>query len=404
MISFLFRIAVKSAIVQKYRFASLTLTIAVASTLLVVLSALYFNVESQLSLDLSGVPNMVVEPKKSIVATSRLTVDDVLALKSEEHFWRNNIANAVPIMLAEGEIGGKRVKIAGTCFEMNISRENESYTFGLVKFEGWSYRGEKPNEDSVIIGANIDVGKMGGEVRINVGGSGRMFKVAGILKSGSYWDNYIFLDLEVLREMTGKDGLDQILVSALIKPKDELAVKAELYGADSLNEEFEKWYCSPYASTIAYTIKEVIPHSEVRILRRITEVQEGIIKASSGVFAAMFVLTLIASITSIFSAEKMYVSSKKREYGVMATIGSSRLKVFLQLIVELSMASFLSGALSYLLSRAAVGFISASVFGVSFQANSALITASASAPFITSLLTLIFVKRDLERNVIEILR
>ena len=246
---------------------------------------------------------------------------------------------------------------------------------------------------------------MGREVRITIGGSDRVFKVAGILNSGSYWDNYIFIDLAVLSEMTGKDGVDQILVSALIKPKDKLAFKAEVYGVESLSDEdFERWYCSPYISTIAYTTKEVIPHAEVRILRRITEVQEGIIRAFPGVFAAMFVLTLVASITSILGAEKMYLSSKRREYGIMTAIGSSKPKVFLQTIVEISMASFLSTILSYLLSRATVEFISSKVFDFSFQANSALLTASVFVPYIISFLALIFVRRDLERNVVEILR
>jgi len=90
LISFLFRVVIRSMTVQKYRFASLVLTIVAASALLVILSTLYFNAESQLALELSGVPNMVVEPKKSIVAVTSLNTSDVLALKSKNHFWRNS--------------------------------------------------------------------------------------------------------------------------------------------------------------------------------------------------------------------------------------------------------------------------------------------------------------------------
>lgn len=402
MFSFLFRIAMKSAIVQKYRFISLTLTIAVASALLIILSALYFNAESQLAYELSGVPNIVVKPKKSIVTVSKLNITDVLKLKSEEHFWRNNIVNAVPVMLAEGEIGKNKVKIAGTWFKKEISYEDTDDTFGILEFEGWSYRGEKPDSSSVIVGANVDGEE---EVELKFDNLKRKFRVAGVLKTGSFWDDYVFLDLKLLKEMTDRNNLDQILVSTMIKPKDKVAVKAERYGAESLSDdEYEKWYCSPYASTVAYTINEVIPHSKVKILRRITEVQEGIIRSSSGVFIAMFVLTTVASITAIFSAEKMYVSSKEEEYGIMSTMGSSKQKIFLQLITEISFASLLSVGLSYLLSRTTVGFISNSVFGIGFQANSSLLVASALIPFFTSFLALIFVKRKLNRDVVEILR
>jgi len=405
LISFLFRVVIRSMTVQKYRFASLVLTIVAASALLVILSTLYFNAESQLALELSGVPNMVVEPKKSIVAVTSLNTSDVLALKSKNHFWRNNIVNAVPVMLAEGEIDEKRVKVAGVWFQKRLSIENESYVFGILRFKGWGYTGDEPDEGSVIIGANVGVADAGETVRLRIGNSEGEFRVAGVLKTGSFWDDYIFVELETLSNLTGRSDVDQILVSALIKPKDELAVRAELYGIESLSaDEFEAWYCSPYASTIAYTIKEVLPNAEVKILRKVTEVQEGLIRTSSAVFAAMFGLTFVASITAIFSAEKMYVSSKMGELGIMAAIGASRQKILLQLMMEISVASLISAAVTYFLSRVVVEYISSSVFGVSFEADSTLVLASAGIPFLISIAALVLLRRGLERNVVDILR
>lgn len=402
MISFPFRLALKSALVQKHRFLSLALTITVASVLLIVLSTLYWNVESQLAIELSGVPNLVVEPEKAIVTVRKLTTDDVLALKSGRHFWRNNTINAVPVMGVEGQLNGETVKVTGTWFDKEILVDNEGYHFGVLNFKGWTYRGEKPGRHSVVLGANLE-GKE--SVEIWLGGSRRVFPVAGILETGSYWDDSVFIDLEVLEKITGQGGLDQILVSGLLKPKDELAIKAELYSPDSLNtDEFEAWYCSPYASTIAYTIEEVIPGSSVRILRRITEVQEGLMRASTSVFVALFVLTFIVSVTTIFSAEKMYLSSQMRELGIMVALGASRQKIFLQLLVEISMASFLSACLAYLLSRVIVDLMSSSVFGMHFQDDAVLVGISAVIPFLTSIAVLIFVKKSLDRDAVEILR
>lgn len=402
MISFLFRTAFKSALVQRYRFVSLMVTIAIASALLVTLASLYVNAESRLALELSGIPNMVMEPKTSVVALSRLTADDVVALKSTEHFWRNNIVNAAPIMLADGEINGRKVKVAGTWFEREITADNKTYTLGLLKFKGWQQTGEKTEIDSIVVGANVS---LQGETSITVGGSEKTFKVAKTLDTGSYWDDYIFMDLDVLKGMTRREELDQILVSSLIKPKDKLALKAETSGIESLTpDEFTAWYCSPYTEAIAYTIKEVVPQAEVKIQRRITEVQEGIIKASSSIFVAMFLFTLISSITAIFAGEKMYISSKMREFGVMAAIGASKQKIFLQLMTEIGMAALLSGGIAYGLSQIMVKLISRSVFGITFEANTTLIITSISIPFLASLASLIFVKKGLERNVVELLR
>lgn len=407
MIAFLLRIAIRSMVLQKDRFIALTVTIAVASALLVTLSSLYFNAESQLALGLSGIPNMTVMPKKSVVAVTRLTTDDVTALKSKTHFWRNNIVNAAPIAFAEGEINGKKVKIVGTWFDKTISIDNESYNLGLLNFKGWEQRGGKTDSNSVIVGANAATNDIiiGEQARVSINNLEKAFKVAKVLKTGTYWDDYIFLDLDMLKEMTGIGQLDQILVGALIKPKDQLAVKAELYGHESLSEkEHITWYCSPYVSSIAYTINEVIPQADVRVQRRITEVQEGIIRASSGVFAAMFLLTLVTSITAVFAGEKMYASSKMREFGIMVALGGSRQKIFLQLATEISLASLLSAVIAYLLSRTVVGLISASVFGISFQANTTLIATSVVIPFFTALVSMLFVRKGLEKDVVEIMR
>lgn len=127
-------------------------------------------------------------------------------------------------------------------------------------------------------------------------------------------------------------------------------------------------------------------------------------RASTSVFVALFVLTFIVSVTTIFSAEKMYLSSQMRELGIMVALGASRQKIFLQLLVEISMASFLSACLAYLLSRVIVDLMSSSVFGMHFQDDAVLVGISAVIPFLTSIAVLIFVKKSLDRDAVEILR
>ncbi len=405
-ISFLLRMVFRSVTVQKYRFLSMVITIATASTLLVVLSSLYLNAEAQLAMELSGVPNMVVEPKKNLVEESSLNISDVLAIKKKEHFWRNNIVNAVPVFLWDGETDGMKVKIAGVWFEKSVEVENESYTFGLLRFRGWNYSGELPDRNSAVLGANIAEQFEGDDsIRIVVNGKEVEMKVAGVLETGSYWDDYIFISLEKLGNLTEDNDVDMILVSALIKPKDELAVKAEIYGIDSLSpEEFETWYCSPYASSIAYTIEEVVPHGDVKILRRVTEVQEGLIRASSSVFASMFVLTAGISLIAIFTSEKMYVETGMRFFGIMAAMGISRQKLYLQVMAEIFTASLISAILTYFASIYIAGFVSRSVFGMEFEAISELLVLSVTVPVVISFIALALLRRGLERDVVEILR
>jgi len=402
MFSFLFRLAGRAVSIRKSRFLSLTLTLSVASVLLVVLTALYFNAESRMALELSGVPNMVVEPQQSIVATSQLHIDDLRALKSEEHFWRNNIAALTPVQESEVEINGTSLPVAGTWFQQTLSVESETFQAGLLTFTGWSYEGEIPGKGQVVVGAQTDVLS---PLTLQLNGTEYTLSVAGTLSTGSYWDNYLFVDLAFLQEKIQRETLDQILVSSLIKPKDELAVRAERYGEESLSlNEFEQWYCSPYSSSIAYTIKEVIPQGEVRVLRRITEVQEGMIRASSGVFLALFALTLVASITAILGAERMYIHAHLKDFGIMAALGASRAKVFVQVLTEIGLASLLAGLLTYGLSQLLIGFLSRVLFAIPFEAHVTLLAGSVTVPLLAAVVSLFLLRKELRKDIVRLLK
>ena len=404
MISFLLRLVFRAAVVQRYRFLSLTCTIAIASAVIVILSTLYLNAESHLTLELSGVPNMIVEPQKSFVDLTRLTIDDVHRLKSLDHFWRNNVVNAAPIQLSEIILDGKQVKVAGSWFDKESTVESETYHLGILRFKGWHYAGEMPDSSSIILGKNMAaIARPSDMLEIRFGKKSQQLRVAGVIETGSFWDDVLFMHLGTLQRLTGDSTLDRILVSSLIKPRDELAIKAELYGENALApEEYEAWFCSPYTSSIAFSIKDVIPYAETKIQRRITEVQEGLIKTSSAVFAALFVLTLIGSVMAIYSAEKMYIAGKSEDFGILSALGASRQKAFSQIVLEMLLASLLSVAITYLIGWYLSAAISSAVFGVRFIAGNALLLASALSPLLlTSLVAAILLRKTLERNVTE---
>lgn len=396
MVSFLFRLARRAALTQKARFAALTGTLCAASVLLVVLSALSLNAESQLTVALSGVPNLVVEPHRSIVATSTLATEDVATLKSQDHFWSSNIRTAAPLDELSGSVRGDDRPIAATWFRRTLRVGEREHRFGLLTFDGWTYRGETPRGGEVIVGANVQAGD---SVRVVQHGTPRTYPVAGKIETGGRWDNYVFLDWSNRPAATESRAVDKILVSALIKPTDQLAVRAARYGSESLSEEeYERWSCSPYASSVAHSIEQVLSQVDVRVLRRVTGVQAGIIRASSGVFLFLFLLTLIVGVTAIFSAEKMYVTAHLQNFGIMRALGGSRRTLILQLFVELSLASVLSGVLTYALSKGIIRAITQFVLDVPFEAETTLLLSSLAVPFLISIAALGLLYRNLTRD------
>ena len=414
MFSFLFRLAYKAATVQRFKFITLMLTLTAASLLVIILSALYLNNESQMVIKLSGVPNIVITPKESFLNKDGVTVEDIKTIKSPDYFWHANIVTAAPVMLTNANANGKPVKLVGTWFKKNVKIGNQSYNFGLLTFTGWNYElsgdnqfdytsGQSSGEnDFIILGADIQIKD---PVTININGNVKTFHVAGRIITNSFWDNYIFIDSKILSGLIGQSRFDEILVSATLKPDDKLSTKAEQHGMNSLSSPQQEMYmCSGYPGVIKQTMQEILPKNKVKILRPVAEVQAGIITSSRGVFGALFLLTLIAAVTAIISAEKMYISSHLKDFGIMLALGAENSRIFIQLLTEISLAAVISAVLSYLTGLGLVPVISNAVYGVKFQASAALFFGSIAVPFIISSSALIYLNKSFKQNVTKLLR
>ena len=69
----------------------------------------------------------------------------------------------------------------------------------------------------------------------------------------------MLVPLAVAQELSGHPGqFRQLFVSALTKPADALSDR----DPQSLTPtEYDRWFCSPYISSISYQIEQVIPAS-----------------------------------------------------------------------------------------------------------------------------------------------
>ena len=164
------------------------------------------------------------------------------------------------------------------------------------------------------------------------------------------------------------------------------------------------YMCSGYPGVIKQTMQEELPVTRIKILRTVAEVKAGIITSSSGVFGGLFVLTLIAALTAIISAEKMYLSSHMKDFGIMRALGAENSRIFILLFTEISIAALISALLSYTAGTQLVPLISSVVYGVKFQAGTALMTVSILIPFIISASALLILKKNFKQNVTKLLR
>ena len=195
-------------------------------------------------------------------------------------FWRHNIVGFAPILEApaifvkgglgggppeppaelQSAIHGEKITLIGTWVHHVVQiPDGTVYTTGVESTNPWwriegRWFAERANE--VVIGNNLAkrVGLgVGSEIVLGMDSPGFdtpwPVKVVGILSSGAAEDNAIVAPLDVTQSLAGKPGqYRRLYVSALTKPEDAFGRRDP---KSMTQEEFDRWYCSPYISAIA---------------------------------------------------------------------------------------------------------------------------------------------------------
>ena len=70
--------------------------------------------------------------------------------------------------------------------------------------------------------------------------------------------------------------MKQIQVSALTKPEDDFARK----NPKALSKaDFDRWFCSPYAKSIAFQVQQAIPNSRAVEIRQVSQNEGTVFRA-----------------------------------------------------------------------------------------------------------------------------
>ncbi len=415
MFVFFFKTAFKSIQKQKQKFFTIVIASAIGSAVIASMLGSYLDIEGKMALELTGFgANIEVAPKDDFSSIEvggvsfgggggYLAQQDLLNLKTENTFWRNNIVNVSPFLYVGGVAENAQVVFAGTWFSENVVVENQIYTFGVTKMFSWGISGAYPKENNeVLLGIKIAEElaiSVGDEINAVISGKDAKFKVSGIAQIGGVEDYLIFMNLDALQEMTATgENVSKAYVSALVKPDDDLALRVELYGPSSLNSaDFQRWYCSPYTSAIIYNIEEVAPYADASRITKFSELQGGILKDTSAVFGSLAAVGFLVSIVSISSATKMYIESRKKEIGVLKAIGSTDGRIINQLLFEMLVSSIIASIVGYTLSLGLASYIGNVVFSSAFQMSFGLFWIVFGVSILLSFLTVFLLRNEIKK-------
>src|SRR5579863_8688071 len=205
---------------------------------------------------------------------------------------------------------------------------------------------------------------IGGMIRIAPNAASRSplsLAITGIVSSGDAGDDAIFVPLSIAQRASGHPGqFRRLFVSALTKPADALS---EQDPAGMTPAEHDRWFCSPYISSISFQIRQVLPGTDVRVIRRVAESEGRILSRVSTLLWIVTLAALIAAALAVAATSATTVLERRSEIGVMKALGASNFAVTGLFLLEQLMLAIFGCTVGFIFGAGLAHVLGNSVFG-----------------------------------------
>ena len=291
-------------------------------------------------------------------------------------FWGHNILAFAPLLSTQATVEGHRVDVVGTYFNKSIQFGTDAHRTGVEKlYPWWKVEGSWPTDDvnsEVLLGAHLakELNKQVGD-RIDFQEHhvvslaakyvpGGPIRITGILTTGGVEDNEIVAPLRLVQELANApDAVDRIYVSALTKPEDAFARR----NPDSMTPaDRDRWYCSPYANSIAFQLSEVFPGARAEQIRQAAQNEGTILSHISGTMLLIAFASLVAAALAVSAAMATTIIERRHEIGLMKSLGAAPSTVALLFMSEASLLALGGGLLGFILGSAIAQRIGHAIF------------------------------------------
>ncbi|MDG6894649.1 ABC transporter permease [Volucribacter amazonae] len=372
------------------------ITLFLASGLISSLLAVSLDIGDKMAKELKSYgANILIEPASNAILPEieghlTLTTQDLLDEKElanvKDIFWRNNIVGFAPLLQANIEINGQALVALGTFFDhhLTIPDEENYHTGQKIISPYWQVKGEWVDDSHhipldqripVLLGTKLaqqfdwHIGQQLNVVYVdkNYPQDSPHFMpiiIKGILTTGGNEEQQVIFPLQALQHLTGLEGKIQgIKVSALTVPENDLSRKARanIEGLDA--EEYDRWYCTAYVSSIAHQLEEAISGAVVRPIWQVAA-SEGVIIEK--IQLLLFVVTLAALLAAAMGISSLMGSSimeRSKEIGLMKALGAYQWQITLLFYCEASINGIIGGTLGCLAGWGLAGIIGQKLFG-----------------------------------------
>ena len=310
-------------------------------------------------------------------------------------FWANNITGVSPELDWHGSAykvddQGNRagrgevlpVTAAGLWFDKQFGA---NVTGALQIHPWWKLQGSWPHppphgfseETSVVIGTafakRLDL-SIGDRLefrtsQLDQAQLSNVLRVDGIVNTAGPLDDGILMQLAMVQDLADlPDAVSRVDISARTRPEDAFARK----DPDSLSpKQRDLWYCRPYANSIAYQIREAIPGAQAQQVRRIEQSEGAVLSRISGLMWLISAAALLAAGFAVSAAMATAILERRREIGLMRSLGASRGSIALLFYIESAILAMLAGTIGYLAGSGLAAWLGARIFSTGGAAGPA---------------------------------
>lgn len=294
-------------------------------------------------------------------------------------FWGHNILGFAPFLnqVETFKRNDRRfdAELIGTYFAQTFAYGKENYTTGVRTVNPWwqvsgawppDYTAWPHDEPQVLVGKKLaeqSVLAVGDTIEV----ANRKLRVSGILNSGDAEDRAIVAPLHIVQEILGQpNAVHRVMVSALTKPEDAFGRR----DPDKLSPaDRDRWYCSPYANSIALQIREVLPNVRVEQVRQVEQNQGKILSHVSGMMLLLTLAALLAAALAVSAAMAATILERRQEVGLMKSLGASNAAVASLFLTEAGTMALVGGIAGFLAGAVIARRIGESVFGSSIAVH-----------------------------------
>lgn len=262
-------------------------------------------------------------------------------------FWGHNILAFAPVLEVQGQIDARPVRVLGTYFNQHLHFGTEDFTAGVKNlYPWWKVAGSWPEDggSDVLLGSTL-ANQLGKGIGDTLELSARQAHIVGVVTTGGAEDSAVVAPLSFAQQLANSpNAVDKIFLSALTKPEDGFARRDpnRMNAADR-----DRWYCSPYANSIAYQLREIFPGSEADQIRQAAQNEGAVLSHISGLMLLIAIASLIAAALAVSAAMATTILERRREVGLMKSLGATATTIASLFVTEASLLAVVAGLIGF---------------------------------------------------------